>query len=194
MRHRTYTDLTDPAFMEHFRTFKYSAKRIETLQVYKEPSEAQAFANFLANGHLSEADLAPMYEWCADVVRPAVEAGKYIGRVHVVETDGTYDQGVPGMSDYMRFEFAEYRVSSAAGEDVNIIMAQRKEWPLDVCLPGMHNDFWLFDSSELLEMHYNPDGSFRAAYYDNEITAPTAIVRANRIWDAAKHHAVPFYP
>lgn len=194
MTSRVYTDLADPAFTAHFTNFRYTAWRLETLQEYRVPAEAQALANFRANGYLTEDDLAPMRQWCEEVVEPARDAGKYIGRVHVVAHDGTWDRGVPGMSEYMRFEFAEYRVSSAAGEDVNIIMATTKDWPVDVCLPGLPNDFWLFDSSELVEMRYHPDGSFREAHYSNEITAPAAIVRANLIRDAAMHRAAPFYP
>lgn len=191
---RTFTDPADPALASLLTGFKYSAWRLSTLQEYRLASEEQALARFRATGTLTEADLEATYDWCEEVVRPAHAAGKYIGRVHVVAHDGTWDRGVPGTSDYVRFAFCQYRVSAAAGEDVNVIMAKPGAWPVDVCLPGLPNDFWLLDSSELVEMQYHGDGSFREATYHSELTTPGAIVRACRIRDAAMHHAVPYYP
>lgn len=191
---RPITDLDGPEFARYFTEFKYSAWRLETLQHYNVPYEAAPFAYFQAHGRLNDEAVTVMQEWVDTVVAPAKAAGKYIGRVHVVEgiSLGAPDDEVRSFSDYINFEMKEYAISKAAGEDVRIILRPAGSWPQDVW--GRGHDFWLFDSSVLMEMHYHQDGSFRAAYVHNELTFPTGVVRANRCRDAAMMQSKPFYP
>jgi len=59
------------------------------------------------------------------------------------------------------------------------------EWPDD--LP--QSDFWLFDSSVLYAMHYEPDGTWLGA---EPVSDPDRIVAACRWRDAALYHAMPW--
>lgn len=186
-----YTSLDDPEFTRLFREFEFTAWRLETLQRYRVDYEQQGFAYFQEHGRLSHTAVASMNAWVDDVVAPAVSAGRRIGRVHVVENASTVPEQ-PVFTDYIRFEMKEYAISKAAGEDVRIITTSPGEWPADIWLPG--HDFWLFDSSTLVEMHYEDDGRFKQAVRHTELTYPSALVRANRCRDAAMHKAKPFYP
>lgn len=184
-----FKDLNDPAWHRHFTDFKYSAWRLETLQTYDVGYERKALTDFLDTGRTTKIAKA-MDPWIDDVVTPAVTDGRYIGRVHVVEVDPASPGGHEGVSDYMRYESAAYRFSTAAGEDVRIIETTPGKWPEDVYFPG--NDFWLFDSEILAEMHYNNDGTFRQAVVYNEVTYPAALARAAKCREVAQMRSVPF--
>ena len=104
--------------------------------------------------------------------------GKTHQRVHVV---------VEPLSAAMQEELTEgYEGNVAAGEDIRIIsVADPDEWP--VSLP--ERDFWLFDSSKLYVMYYEPDGAWSGAA---RVHDPEVIIEACRIRDAAMHRAVPW--
>jgi hypothetical protein len=98
-------------------------------------------------------------------------------RVHVVEEP---------LSDYVRYEFGwSYVHTAAAGEDVRVIPVQAGQWPDEI----PHYDYWLFDSSLLISMHYDEDGAFTAAEIADD---PDKVVRANYWRDAAVALSTPF--
>jgi hypothetical protein len=105
--------------------------------VYKVGSERTEYEAFLATGSLSIPDDDP---WLTRV-RHFRRTGRWIGRVHTVR--------IP-LTDYLRYEFAVYRHTVAAGEDVRII-------DLDVQSdPGLPTqDFWLFDDTTVVRMDYD---------------------------------------
>jgi hypothetical protein len=77
-----------------------------------------------------------------------------------------------------------YGPNVAEGEDIGIISIPAvTEWPLDV----PHSDFWLFDSSRLVEMHYKPDGMWAGA---SRVRDPERIVAACQAREAALYRAV----
>jgi len=85
-----------------FGRFEHTCFRLETLQRYDEPGEADAFRSFLAG---QEPASYPGKEAWLAIVRAAVTAGKVMQRVHVVAEP---------LTDYLRFEtgwgvFAERR-------------------------------------------------------------------------------------
>ncbi|MCA1676263.1 MAG: hypothetical protein LC799_30170, partial [Actinobacteria bacterium] len=90
-------------------------------------------------------------------------------------------------SDYLRFELTwGYEPNVAAGEDVRIIpVNQDQPWPAD--LP--HHDYWLFDSAELYDLHYNRDGVWLGVEH---VMDPVKIVNACRWRDAALHLGIPW--
>lgn len=194
MAARTITSLDDPEFTRYFTSFKYTAWRLETLQHYQVDYETDALAYFREHRRLDASSRAAMGPWTNTIVGPAVAAGKYIGRVHVIEcpTLPASEDTATGFSDYIDFEMHEYALSKAAGEDVRLIFCEPGRWPTGIWGPG--NDFWLFDSSVMIEMHYRPDGTFREAHVVNEMTLPSGIVRANKCRDAAMMQSKPFYP
>lgn len=187
------TDLDDPRFNAFFTDFQYSAWRLETLQEYNVPYEAEGFAYYRQNGRIAPGSGDEPSSWITDVITPAAEEGRYIGRVHVVEN---LDPGAekPVFTDYINFEFEAYKVNKAAGDDIRLIVTPQGVPVDDVYIPSAPRDFWLFDSSVLMEMNYTKNGEFQNAVVHTALTYPTAIVTANKIRDAAMHQSHPFYP
>jgi hypothetical protein len=150
----------DPAeFGAQFETFSWSAFRLEQLQHYE--------------------GTGPAPEWAA-LVKANRRWGKTHQRVHVITEPLT-----PAMQEELT---AGYPGNVAAGEDIGIIvvtLAATDGWPAEV----PHADFWLFDSSRLYVMHYNPDGSWAGA---SRVSDQGRIVEACRARDAALHRAIPW--
>lgn len=133
--------LTGKAWDDCFDTMRYEAWRLETRPVYRMPQEAEKLARFL-NGEKPPDDYTS--GWMDDVRRWRVE-GKYVGRVHVLSRP---------LSDYLRFEFEYYyRHHVTVGDDIRILDITDRENP---GLPDQ--DFWIFDESTVVLMHYRPDG------------------------------------
>jgi hypothetical protein len=157
-------------FHRFFTECRYTAFRLETLQVYDVGYEAEPFRRFLDGGELIPTESHD--EWTA-----LVGGERRFSRVHVV---------VEPLTDYLRFESAwAYRSNVAAGEDVNILPVAEGEWPEGI--PRW--DFWLFDSVRLLRMNYTPDGTMLAPEL---VTEPDRVLQANAVRDRALHLSVPF--
>lgn len=163
------------AFKERFEQFRYSVFRLETLQNYGNSGEDPALEAFRAGRpHL----VTPgKRNWTA-MIRANAHASRTLQRVHVVTEP---------ISDYLRFELTwGYWPNVEAGEDIRIIpIGEGERWPMD--LP--HRDYWLFDSRELYDMHYDPDGTWLGT---EPVTDPARIVEANAVRDAALFHAAPW--
>jgi hypothetical protein len=170
----TYSSLGDQRFQRHFTEFRESAYRLESLQAYDVSYERAEFERFLSGEPRGR--FPGIEEW-ADMVREGKRAGKRYQRVHIV---------IEPLSDYVRFECAwAYRHNVAAGEDVRIIPVKGEEWPEG--LP--QRDYWLFDSTRLVEMHYNPDASFRSAVFVDD---KAQLARANSWRDLAVASSLAF--
>lgn len=182
--------LDDERFTEQFKVFTDSAWRLETLDSYSVAYEEEAFSAFLM-GDLSLIHDGPS-TWIDEVITPAVEDGRYVGRVHVIERF-TDEDGKLALSDYLRFEFEWYKRNKAAGDDIRIAWVDPGKWPHDVW--GKGADFWLFDAhtdhGRLMEMHYTPEGEFRKAVLTDD---PEHVARAHRCAKYAKFASKPFYP
>jgi hypothetical protein len=195
VRSRVFKSLADPEVTALFTDFSFTAFRINTREEYLIDEETSAYETFKATGKVSSTQLAFMHDWVHTTVDPAVKAGKRMDRVQIWRTDGTWTDGKPGgLSDYHRFQNEAFKISSAGGEKIRIITTTPDYWPEDICLPTIPRDFWLFDSSTLLELHFNKDNTFREAVIQNEYTYPSAIIWANRARDAAMVQSAPFYP
>jgi hypothetical protein len=157
-------------FDRFFNECRYTAFRLETLQVYDVGYEEEAFRRFLADGEVITTDSHE--EWAG-----TVGSGRRFSRVHVV---------VEPLTDYLRFECVwAYRSSVSAGEDVNILPVAEGAWPEGI----PQSDYWLFDSRRLVRMNYAPDGTMLAPEL---VCDPQEIVRANAVRDRALHRAIPF--
>jgi hypothetical protein len=156
------------------RTFRYSVFRLETLQVYADPVEANGIAAFLRGDPEPPPDPAEA-EWVA-LLRGHRDEGRTQQRVHIVTEP---------ISDYLTYELTwEYGPHSAAGEDIRIIPVTDR-WPDDI--PRW--DFTLFDSHLLFRLDYNPDGEWLGAH---QVIDPGSVVAACLARDAALHHATPW--
>lgn len=113
-------------------------------------------------------------QWVA-LLKAGRRWGKAYQRVHVIAEP---------LTPTMQQELTEgYGPNVAAGEDIGIIpVSAAGEWPADV----PEYDFWLFDSSSLLTMHYDPDGNWAGA---SRVRDPGTILAACRARDAALHRA-----
>ena len=162
--------LEGKAWREFFNAFKREAFRLETLPVYDMASEQAEFDSFLATGelHIPDDD-----QWLTRV-RHFRATGRWVGRVHMLTRP---------LNDYMRYEFAVYRHTVRAGEDVRIL--DTTDQP-DTALPSQ--DFWLFDESAVVRMDYTPSG-VQVGRELLEAVDPTPYVACKRL---ALAKAVPF--
>lgn len=165
---------TRPVDTEEFDRFfaecRYTAFRLETLQVYDVGYEEEAFRRFLADGQIITTDSHA--QWAH-----IVGSGRHFRRVHVV---------VEPLTDYLRFECVwAYRSNVEAGEDVNILPVDENTWPEGI----PHSDYWLFDSRRLVRMNYAPDGTMLTPEL---VTDPAQVVLANAVRDRALHLSIPF--
>ncbi|WP_406332875.1 DUF6879 family protein [Streptomyces sp. NBC_00203] len=154
-----------------FRGIEAEAWRLETLPQYLVPQEAEEIEAFRAGKRIDPRTYSSSYT--EDLKRLRAE-GKRKGRVHVLTQP---------LSEYLRFEFSRYYGPHAlAGEDVRILDVTGRGNPLQ----GVQ-DFWLFDRSTVVLMHYESDGTqVGRELYEGD---PAPFVEYQRIAEAA---AVPF--
>ncbi|MET7574127.1 DUF6879 family protein [Streptomyces sp. NPDC005492] len=124
-----------------FDSMEREAWRLETLPVYRVPQEVEAIRRFEAGEAVTREATLP---WC-ERIKGYVAGGRSVGRVHIVTQP---------LSDYLRFEFEYYRHNVEAGEDARILDVTNRPNPLE----GVQ-DFWFFDRSRIVLMHYEPDGT-----------------------------------
>ncbi|MFC5720007.1 DUF6879 family protein [Streptomyces gamaensis] len=163
--------LAGDAWDAQFRDFTKEAWRLETLPQYLVPQEAEEFSRFLSGQPVAipEGD----DEWF-ELIRKHQETGGSIGRVHIVTRP---------LSDYLRFEFAQYYAPQfEAGEDIRILDVTDRPNPL----AGVQ-DFWMFDRSTVVLMNYESDGTqINRELFEGD---PAPFVEFQRI---ALAEAVPF--
>ncbi len=124
-----------------FDAFQHTAFRLETYPAYDVTSEQEEYELFLSSGSLSIPDDD---SWLTRV-RHFRATGRWIGRVHVLRRP---------LTDYLRYEFAVYRHTVAAGEDIGIVDLATQP---DPGLPSQ--DFWLFDDVSVVRMDYDDQGA-----------------------------------
>ncbi|MFC1419364.1 DUF6879 family protein [Streptacidiphilus cavernicola] len=149
-----------------FRTFKHTAYRLETLDHYKSPNEAEALRQFVAG---EPVELDWFQNWLT-MIRETTAEGRRFMRVRVVT--------VP-LTDYSRFGVFCSEHTNAAGEDIRYL---RRDEAAD--LPDY--DYWLFDSYKLVRMHFDDDENFLGGEL---IEDPAVVVQHNYWRDAAWHLA-----
>ncbi|MGH3824288.1 MAG: DUF6879 family protein [Pseudonocardiaceae bacterium] len=162
--------LEDDGWRTFFDSYQREAFRLETLPSYGVDSEQDEYEKFLATGKLDIPDDDP---WLVRV-RHFRQTGRWIGRVHVIRRP---------LTDYLRHEFAVYRHTVEAGEDVRILDLTDQR---DPGLPAQ--DFWLFDDTAIVCMDYDVDGTqLRRELL--EYVDPAPYVAWKRL---ALEHAEPF--
>nr|WP_202419974.1 DUF6879 family protein [Actinomadura rayongensis] len=124
-----------------FDSFHRDAFRLETLPAYGVASEETEYRIWRETGRL---DVPADDEWLVRL-RAFRSAGRTIGRVRVLARP---------LTQYMRYQFAFYPYSSAAGESIRILDVTGRANPV-----AGAQDFWLFDESKVVLMHYADDGT-----------------------------------
>ncbi|GAA4692417.1 DUF6879 family protein [Streptomyces youssoufiensis] len=146
--------LTGEAWQEKFRDFRSEAWRLETLPAYKVPQAEERLRSYLAGERIDPHTYASEYTEDLKRVR---RQGKSKGRVHIVSRP---------LSTYLEYEFMYYRPHAWAGEDIRIMDVTDRDNPL----AGVQ-DFWMFDSSEVVLMHYEADGTqISREVYEGDVT------------------------
>jgi len=141
--------------------------RLETLDSYGVPAEDDDFRRYLAG------QPGPSSTW-PDVIRDEVARGLHTYRVHVVRSP---------LTDYLRYEFDwAYAANTAAGEHIRIIDTAEQRKPSVV----PDQDFWLIGNEHLVLMHYNSDGTFRAASIGAPELIPRYIAARDAAWSAGE--------
>jgi len=113
-----------------------------------------------------------MQTWL-DMLREATAAGRHFARVRVVSLP---------LNDYSRFGVWCAQFTNGAGEDIRYLVRDQAD---AAGLPSQ--DYWLFDSSKLIRMHFDEQDRFLGGEH---IEGPAEIVQANYWRDAAWHKAV----
>lgn len=150
--------------------FDRSAYRLELLDEYDSPRARIRVAQFLAG----EPDDPQVRAYWDALVGDARSAGKTMQRVHVVAEP---------LTDYLRFEFAFYRGSVRAGEDIRILPA---EVAGELDLPTF--DYWLFDDQRAAVAYYGERGAWLRTEL---VTDPDFVADCRRWRDAALSNAIP---
>jgi hypothetical protein len=137
------TVLTNKEFGSLFESFRETAFRLETLDLYTVPEEAVEYRRFLAGEQLPT---SIEDEW-AQFVKKTVSQGKKIRRVHIIPTP---------LTPYLKYEIEwGYLYASIAGEDIHLLDRAKASHKISVM-----KDFWLFDRETLVLMHYDSAGRF----------------------------------
>ena len=156
-----------PEFAQLFRTFEHTAFRLETRDKYKSANETEALRQFVAG---EPVEMGWFQAWLT-MIHEATAEGRRFSRVRVVTLP---------LTDYSRFGVFCSEYTNAAGEDIRYLARH------DVAdLPDY--DYWLFDSSKLVRMHFDDDENFQGG---EVIEDPAMIVQHNYWRDAAWHCAV----
>jgi hypothetical protein len=113
-----------------------------------------------------------MQSWL-DMLQIATGQGRRFARVRVVSLP---------LNDYSRFGVWCAQFTNEAGEDIRYLVRSEAD---SLSLPDY--DYWLFDSSKLVRMHFDDDDRFLGG---EVIEDPHEIVQANYWRDAAWHKAV----
>lgn len=121
-----------------------SAFRLEALQQYLVPQEADEFAQWRA-GHPLTLPTPETSPWLARI-QAAVACGYRWYRVHLLDRP---------LSDYARYELWGYQANQAAGEE--IYLADRDA---HADLQQLREDFWLIDDTIAIRMIYDDEGHF----------------------------------
>ncbi|MFF5630169.1 DUF6879 family protein [Streptomyces sp. NPDC012623] len=161
--------MTGDAFSRLFETFEHTAFRLEVRDRYDAPYENESLAKFLS---AEEDDLLWMRDWLS-MIREATENGRRFSRVRVVSTP---------LTDYSRFGVWCAQFTNGAGEDIRYLERPRARAEN---LPD--HDYWLFDSSRLIRMHFDEADRFLGGEL---IDDPATVVQHGYWRDAAWHHAL----
>lgn len=158
-------------FDQLFRTFRYTAFRLETQGVYQEPDEVEPVRRFLAGESPDDTWLSP---W-TDNIRAMTRRGRQFQRVRVLTEP---------LTDYLRFEMdLALRANIPAGEDIRSLWmsgAEGLELPIG-------SDFWMFDDGLVGVLQFGDRGLLGL-----EMVTDDAEIEQYRRWrDVAWSTAAP---
>jgi hypothetical protein len=134
------------------------------------------FADWLAGHRHDPADRDSWWHPWNEMTLRAVNRGVDVRRARIVSEP---------ISDYIRFEYDVTFTNVAAGEKVRWLSRRRAT---DIALPG--NDFWLFDGSAVLVIHFTGDGEVAGheLIEDDPALAKLCAASFEAVWERAIPH------
>ncbi|MGH7881921.1 MAG: DUF6879 family protein [Candidatus Dormibacteraceae bacterium] len=141
--------LSSEDFGDLFKSFSRSAFRLETLPRYEVEEEAEEFAAYLEGNPLppESSDDIDWRHW----IETSTRQGRSWSRVHIMPEQ---------LTPYLRYQIEwGYLFNSQAGEDIRLLFSHAASIPSN--LPC--RDFWLFDDSKVVIMHYAETGKYLGA-------------------------------
>jgi hypothetical protein len=165
--------LTSEDFNRLVRYFEHEAFRLEAQPAYLVDDEREPFRAFLRGEPLTPTNLPYFRAWY-DQITAATQAGRRIARVRIVDDPPT---------DYQRWEAWVGTWNTTAGENIRYLPRGRAR---TLGLPD--DDWWLFDSTRLAVMRFDPNGR----PLGGEIVDDPEVVAQHCAWrDLAVHHSAP---
>lgn len=170
--------LTADEFGRLLAGVRHTAFRLELQPVYREPTEADSVAAFLAGQPGNPMDIPGATEWW-QAVSALVAGGGRVERVRVQEDPPT---------DYQMWErWLDKAFNRQAGEQIRY-MGRGQAHACGLLPAAGDVDWWLLDSSQLVRMWFDGHGN----RIRTELTTdPAAVVQANVWRDLAVHHSAP---
>jgi hypothetical protein len=148
-------------FFQHYRRTAY---RLETRSSYgMGEDEGRDFKEFLDGGRPTAQWMQP---WL-DTIKDRLSAGASMQRVRLVDSPP---------SDFLRFEMYITPINLTAGEDIRYLERSKAA---DLALPNY--DYWIFDDTTVVIMHFGPDDQLQGVTIDEE----PSIVHRHRDWGVA---------
>lgn len=168
--------ITPDEFGQVIHDFEHTAFRLELQDSYLEAEEADIFNAFLRGDPEPPTVVPGLREWYRRIAEH-VKQGKRIERVRVQQDPPT---------DYQRFERWMGTWNQQAGETMRYLTRDRA-FEIGLLPAAGNTDWWLYDSSRLLAMHFDDEGH----RIKNElITDPEVVIQACMWRDLAVHHGV----
>ncbi|MEQ4205773.1 DUF6879 family protein [Actinopolymorpha sp. B9G3] len=163
-------------FVEQLATFEHTAFRLELQSEYREPSEAESLALFLAGDPIDPGTDPNFVPWFEQISR-LVSDGKRVERVRVQEEPPT---------PYQRWERWLGAWNIRAGEQLRY-MTRSRAYEIGLLPATGTTDWWLLDSNRLLLMPFDQDGNRLG---DELVTDPEVVVQACAWRDLAVHYSI----
>ncbi|MFI9049185.1 DUF6879 family protein [Streptomyces sp. NPDC053427] len=165
----------EPTFEELFRQAKRSAVHLEMRDGYMRSDPH--FVSWLRDPQSIAAERDPHSRPWLALMKEITGRGVEVRRARIFSEP---------MSDYLRYEHHLTPSNVAAGEQVRWLPRRKAS---DLALPG--NDFWLFDDSLVVFLHFTGEGEL-SPEGDEERTADPSVVRlCSTAFEAVWERAVP---
>jgi Family of unknown function (DUF6879) len=157
-----------------FSEFGHSAFRLETLSKYSIADEQAEFDAFVRGEDPPPSMLSR--EWLT-TLREATAAGKTFSRVHAIQDD---------LTSHLKYQIEwGYTQNAAAGDEIGILQDADPKRHFQG-LP--YEDFWLFDDTTVVRVHYDGAGHFLGA---TKVTEPKEVEPYKKARDIAVKLATP---
>ncbi|QCX77276.1 hypothetical protein C9F11_18120 [Streptomyces sp. YIM 121038] len=165
----------EPTFEDLFRQAKHSAVHLEMRDGYMR-SDLE-FVSWSRDPHSVPALRDPASRPWLSLMREITGRGVVVRRARIFSEP---------MSDYLRFEHHLTPSNAAAGEQVRWLPRRRAS---DLALPG--NDFWLFDDTLTVFLHFTGEGELSPDGDEERTTDPAVTRLCSAAFESVWERAVP---